>query len=201
MQNDTPDESTYVERARKGDMGAFGQLVQMYQHRLYNALIRMVGSADDALEICQEAFLRALQAIKKFRGQAGFYTWLYRIGFNLAINHRRKKKTIDFTALRRETDDDGRQADGLRHLIDPAASPPEQTQLRDEHRRALAALMTLDEDARAIIILRDIEQFNYAEIAAILELPAGTVKSRLCRARLALREKLTAQERSSRVNV
>ncbi len=194
------DEAQLVEKARKGNMAAFGQLVQAYQDRLYNAILRMVGNPDDALELSQDAFIRALQALRNFRGQSGFYTWLFRIGMNLAINHQRRRQSITFSSLLTDEDYGPNQADVLRTMADRRQpGPDDQAELREEHRRVLAALQELDGDARAIVVLRDIEQLSYADIANILEVPAGTVKSRLCRARQALRDILSAQDNPTRL--
>ena len=180
-----------ISRCRSGDMTAFGALVEKYQHRLFNAVLRMVYNFDDAQELTQEAFVRALKGLKKFRGQAGFYTWLFRIGFNLCINYRRKQQPVSFSTFRSQSETGGRQADGLLEMADSeSAQPTRQVQLSEEHRRVLDALQQLVPDARAVVVLRDIEELDYAEIATILEIPTGTVKSRLFRARMALRKQL-----------
>lgn len=185
------DEQLLINQCRHGNMDAFGQLVTTYQHRLYNVLLRMVGHQDDALELTQEAFVRAMQSIKKFRGQSGFYTWLFRIGVNLALSHRQRKKKIHFHSLQPDTDEMGHQADGLAAMMaGQEKSPDVQAQIQEQHQRVLAALAELDIASRAVVVLRDIEGRNYAEIAKILEVPMGTVKSRLARARMALREML-----------
>ena len=184
-------EQRLISQCRHGNMTAFGQLVETYQHRLYNVLLRMVGHEDDALDLTQEAFVRAMQSIKKFRGQSGFYTWLFRIGINLALNHRQRKQKIHFHSMQPESAEMGHQADGLAALMDgQEKSPDAQAQLQEQHQRALAALAKLDAASRAVVVLRDIEGHDYATMAKILDLPIGTVKSRLARARMALREML-----------
>jgi len=180
-----------ISRCRSGDMTAFGALVEKYQHRLFNAVLRMVYNFDDAQELTQEAFVRALKGLKKFRGQAGFYTWLFRIGFNLCINYRRKQQPVLFSTFQSSREVGGRQADGLVEMADSRSPlPARQVQISEEHRRVLDALGQLAPDARAVVVLRDIEELDYAEIAQILDVPTGTVKSRLFRARMALREQL-----------
>jgi len=180
-----------ISRCRSGDMKAFGTLVEKYQDRLFNAVHRMVYNVDDAQELTQEAFVRALKGLKKFREQAGFYTWLFRIGFNLCINYRRKQQSVSFSALQRPSERGGHQAAGLMEMADSQSpQPARQVQLGEEHQRVIDALQRLAPEARAVVVLRDIEELDYAEMAAILEIPTGTVKSRLFRARMALREQL-----------
>ena len=185
------EEQLLVSQCRHGNMAAFGQLVETYQHRLFNVLVKMVGHEDDALELTQEAFVRAMQNIKKFRGQSGFYTWLFRIGINLALNHRQRKKKIKFHSMQPEDAEMGHQADGLAAMMAGKEKRPDaEAQLREQYEQALAALDELDIDSRAVVVLRDIEGQNYADMAKILEVPIGTVKSRLARARMSLRKML-----------
>ncbi|KPK77221.1 MAG: hypothetical protein AMJ79_03980 [Phycisphaerae bacterium SM23_30] len=185
-----------LDRCRRGDRAAFGLLIEKHQHRLFNAVLRMVNNYDDAQELTQDAFVRALQSVDNFRGHAGFYTWLFRIGMNLSINFRRRRGgKVRFVSLQQRSEQLGRQADGLLNLVDQQnILPDEQAQNREMHQRALEALQDLEGPSRAVVVLRDIEGLDYGEIAEILELPVGTVKSRLFRARLALREKLLEPE-------
>ena len=186
----TEDEAL-IARCRMGNMVAFGQLIERYQDRLFNAVSRMVGNHDDALEITQETFYRAMKGLKKFRGSAGFFTWLYRIGMNLCINHYRRGRRVHITSLQSGHDVMGRQADHLAAMArSNEYSPDKQVQIKESYDRVLTAMETLEPDARAVVVLRDIEQLHYGQIAQILELPIGTVKSRLSRARSTLREQL-----------
>ena len=185
-----------VERCREGEFAAFGPLIEKYQDRLFNALLRMVNNYDDAQDLTQEAFVRALQGLKKFRSGAGFYTWLFRIGMNLAINFHRRHQKVKFTSLEGSSSHLGQQAEGLLNLIESdVKSPASQVQLKEEYIRVLQVLEELEAPARAVLVLRDIEEFDYAQIAQILEIPVGTVKSRLARARMSIREKLNHQGR------
>ena len=185
------DDSALLKRCRNGNMAAFAELIGKYQDRLFNAILRTVGNYDDAQELTQETFFRALRGLRKFRGQAGFYTWLFRIGINLSINHRQRRGKIQFRSLSGSNEGLGHQADGLANLADSQnPSPDHIAQVRQEHGRALEALDKLDPPARAIVVLRDIEELDYAGIAEILEVPVGTVKSRLSRARMDLRKQL-----------
>jgi RNA polymerase sigma-70 factor (ECF subfamily) len=174
------------------------QLVRRYQDRLYVTVLRMVNHPDDAADLVQETFVRAMQGVAHFAGKSTLYTWLFRIAVNLAISHRRSHQLRASVSLDgdREDDDDNvnRQAAGLRrHLAqktedDPALS----AERRMEYERLMAALATLDPEFRAVIVLRDVEECDYDQVAAILEVPVGTIKSRLFRARIALRDALKA---------
>lgn len=185
-----------MQAAREGDRGAFGQLVMMYQDRLYNALLRLVGDRDEALELTQETFTRALSNLSGFRGESGPYTWFFRIGMNLAIGNLRKLQRHRVFSLDRPgvngrsrgTD----QAAGLidRIIQDPSQGPDEQVGRREMHERIWAAMGRLDSEYRALLVMRDIEGFDYKQMAEILNLPMGTLKSRLFRARLALRDEV-----------
>jgi len=186
------EEDNLIKRCRNGNIGALEQLIEKYQDRLFNAILRMVGNYDDAQELTQEALFRAIKGLKKFRGNAGFYTWLFRIGINLCINHRRRRQRVHFASMHSETGDVGHQADGLAAVMTDhrSPSPVQQAQTNEEYNQILDALEELDPPGRAVVILRDIEDLNYGQIARILEVPIGTVKSRLCRARSQLRVKL-----------
>ena len=186
------EDASLVERTRKGDMRAFGLLVAKYQDRIYNMVLRMCSQHAIAEELTQEAFLKALQRLGQFRGQSKFYTWLFRIAANLAISHRRRAGRVRFQSLTGPEEFEGSQADRLtasvaaRRQIGPQAAA-----ISAENRRRIAqALEELDEEFRLVVILRDIEDMDYAEIAEVTGLPSGTVKSRIHRARCALKDKL-----------
>ena len=183
-------EDVLISRCRAGNMVAFGQLIEKYQDRLFNAIFRMVNNYDDAQELTQEAFVRALKGIKRFRGNARFYTWLFRIGINLSISHRRRQRVRLMTTGPNVAKSG--QAAALMEMADAKSpSPLREAQIRERHQQVLDALERLEPQARAVVVLRDIEQLDYAEIARILEVPTGTVKSRLFRARMAVREQLS----------
>lgn len=188
---------------RRGNWSAMEQLVSRYQDRLYVTILRMVNHQDDAADLVQETFVRAMQAVSRFEGKSTLYTWLFRIAVNLAISHRRSSQYRAAASLDvgGEEEDAGsgvnRQAAGLRRQLaqetedDPAASA-ERTM---EYERLQRALAGLDPEFKAVIVLRDIEECDYDQIAAILDVPVGTVKSRLFRARCALREALKSPAR------
>ncbi|MBI9018725.1 MAG: sigma-70 family RNA polymerase sigma factor [Phycisphaerae bacterium] len=189
---DIGNDDMLLARCRKGNMVAFGQLIEKYQDRLYNAILRMVGNHDDALELTQDAFFRAIQGLKKFRGNSSFYTWLFRIAMNLAINHCSRRSKVKFASIDQTDGSMDTQADKLLAVMGHVDNnrPETKVMLRENYGRALAALQQLEGHGRAVVILRDIEGLSYSEIAKILEIPAGTVKSKLARSRSQLRKLL-----------
>jgi len=190
-----------LQKAQGGDRGAYGQVVLLYQDRLYNAVLRLVGDREEARELTQEAFMRGLMKIDSFRGDASPYTWLFRIAINLAISHLRKVNRFRVFSLDRPSSGkNGRYADDdqASSLIDrvarerPDSAPPERLEGRERDQAVLAALGRLDAEYRAVLVMRDVEGFDYQQMADILGLPLGTLKSRLFRARMALRDELKA---------
>jgi RNA polymerase sigma-70 factor (ECF subfamily) len=188
------DDAALVEQAQQGDMAAFARLVTKYQDRVYNVCWRLCGQAEDARDLTQDAFIRALEAIQGFQARAGFYTWLYRIAVNVALSHRRKRRP----QLQLARPDDpadvmiGSQADGLMRATGEAQGNDPVRRASQHENQALVqrALEELEDAHRTVVVLRDIEGLDYAEIADVLEVSPGTVKSRLHRARMVLREKL-----------
>ena len=187
-----------LRQAQSGDRTAYGQIVLTYQDRLYNAVLRLVGDPDEASEITQEAFTRGLMKIDSFRGDASAYTWLFRIAMNLAITELRKgQRRRVFSLDRPTTNPSARQGgeDQASSLVDRmaqdrSAGPSEQVERRERDQEVLAALGRLDPDYRVALVMRDVEGFDYQQMAEVLDLPLGTLKSRLFRARLALRDEL-----------
>jgi RNA polymerase sigma-70 factor (ECF subfamily) len=189
-------DAALLRQAQAGDRGAFGQIVVLYQDRLYNAMLRMVGDHDEARDLVQETFTRALMKISSFRGEAGPYTWLFRIGVNLAISQLRKLKRHRTFSLDRPAANNGQgeSDDQASSLLDRVAQNRtdayEETVARERNQQVLNALGKLDAEYRAVLVMRDIEGFDYQQMAEVLGLPLGTLKSRLFRARLALRDEL-----------
>lgn len=179
------DESYLIARCKAGDEAAFEALVHLHEKRVYTLCRRMCRNEDDALEAAQDTFLAVWRGIGSFRADAAFSTWLYRLASNACLDIlRREKKHGGDISL-----------DDAEARLDPQdpAPPPEESVLRAEARRIVReALYTLPDDHRAILLLREAEQLSYAEIAEITGLELGTVKSRISRARLALRERLAA---------
>ncbi len=167
-----------------GRRDAFGELVTRYQARLYNAAIRLVDNPEDAADVVQDAFLNAYQSLHSFKGDAEFFTWLYRIAFNAAISLKRKKRAV--VSLDAAGPESGIDPDDPSEYIKPGAAlerSEEETQLQ-------GAMIRLSHEHREVLILKDIEGMKYEDIAEILGVPIGTIRSRLHRARLELRELL-----------
>ena len=168
-----------ISRARGGDREAFGALVEKYRDNVYRLAYRMCGNAYDADEAAQEAFVAAWRALPNFRGDAKFSTWLYRLTTNAAIDVMRREK-------RHKAVGDGEMVD----LADDADSPQETVERTEQQEAVQKALATLSEEYREVLLLRYMEELDYAEIAEVLQLPSGTVKSRINRAKAALKAAL-----------
>jgi RNA polymerase sigma-70 factor (ECF subfamily) len=167
-----------------GKRDAFGELVTRYQARLYNAALRLVQSPDDAADVVQEAFLSAYQALHTFKGDAEFFTWLYRIAFNSAISLKRKKRPA--VSLDAHTGEAGIDPDDPSVYIKPGAA----LERSEDERQLNDAIARLSPEHRGVLIFKDLEGLKYEEIAELLGVPIGTIRSRLHRARLELRELL-----------
>jgi len=176
------DDSQLIDEALEGDTAAFGQLVQKHQDRLYNTLVHVVGCRVEAEDVVQDAFVQAFLKLRSFQRNSAFYTWLYRIAFNAAVSRRRRKR-VEFSV------EQGREQTGTEPLDDGEA-PSERLERQERARQVRTALATLTEEHRAILVLREMEGCCYETIADVLKLPVGTVRSRLHRARLQLREQL-----------
>ncbi|MBS0580988.1 MAG: RNA polymerase sigma factor RpoE [Proteobacteria bacterium] len=177
-----------VRRVQRGDKGAFDALVLKYQHKLVKLVMRYVRNPAEAEDIAQEAFIKAYRALPGFRGDSAFYTWLYRIAINTAKNAvaSRDRSPIDYS-LDRSGNEESNDMQG--HMKD--AETPEGLVLTDEIRSIVnAAIEALPEDLRTAIVLRELEGLSYEEIAATMDCPVGTVRSRIFRAREAIDRQL-----------
>ena len=176
-----------VQLAQRGDAGAFDALVRRYQHKVVKLVLRYVRDPAEAEDIAQEAFIKAYRALPRFRGDSAFYTWLYRIAINTAKNvlASRGRSPIRYEVDRADDDD----YDVVANLKD--AATPEALALTEEIRSTVtAAIDVLPEDLRTAIQLRELEGLSYEEIAAAMECPVGTVRSRIFRAREAIDARL-----------
>ena len=174
-------EQELVRAAAGGDTEAFERLVRTYENKIYHLALRMCGSADEAADIAQEAFLAAWRGLPSFRGEAGFATRLYRLTSNAAIDYlRRQKKQRGDMSL----DDEELGLDA----VDSGPSPQETAEGSELRSAVAAGLSQLSEGHRQVLVLREIQGLSYEEIASVLELDIGTVKSRISRARSSLRK-------------
>jgi RNA polymerase sigma-70 factor (ECF subfamily) len=176
-----------VERVQRGDKSAFDVLVIRYQHKVVKLIMRYVRDQAEALDVAQEAFLKAYRAIPRFRGDSAFYTWLYRISINTAKNHlvAARRRPLDYDLDLQDPEQYEMQA----RLKD--VETPEGTLLSEEIRETVnQAIEALPEDLRTAIMLRELEGMSYEEIATAMECPVGTVRSRIFRAREAIDKRL-----------
>lgn len=170
-----------VARVQRGDTESFEILVRRHQKATFNLVYRLLGDPDEAAEVAQEVFLSAYKSIQQFRGDAVFSTWLYRIAFNHAITRR---KTLQISQQRHLP------LEGMEIVADSSVDPARKAERIEIQSRVQQALDSLDKQDALIILLRDLQDVPYEEIAGVLNIPVGTVKSRLHRARKALKDRL-----------
>jgi RNA polymerase sigma-70 factor (ECF subfamily) len=183
--------SQLVARARMGDRAAFDGLVERYAPRLYNLTLRITGSREEAEDCVQEAFLKAFSSLRHFRGESAFSTWLYRVAVNVANDSNRRQQHRPLSSSELYATDDSSEEDPVMRTLPADSGDPAQEMARTERREVvLRALRALPEHHRTIIILSDLQGLSYEEIASVIGAKVGTVKSRLNRARLALKERL-----------
>jgi RNA polymerase sigma-70 factor (ECF subfamily) len=183
------DDHRLIAECLQGNQAAFGDLVRRYQDRLYNTAYRLVGNPEDAQDVVQEAFLSAYQALESFKGDSQFFTWIYRIAVNTAISWKRKRRVMLHL---------GGNAEG--EGLDPADEselnrPGHALEQAEEERRLHQALNRLSPEHRTVLILKDLEGQKYEAMAELLQVPIGTIRSRLHRARMELRELLRDEDR------
>ena len=172
-----------VSRVKQGDRTAFDLLFGRYQHKICSLVSRYVRDPHEVEDVAQEAFIKAFRALPKFRGESAFYTWLYRIAINTAHNHQmtksRRPPGVDIAA------EDAQFMDGADRLVETES--PDAAASRDELAQAIEqAITALPDDLRSALVLREFEGLSYQQIAAIMECPVGTVRSRIFRAREAI---------------
>lgn len=175
-----------IERCRSGDREAFDELVRRYEKQAYNLAYRLSGNYDDASDVVVEAFVRVFQGLHTFRGEANFGTWLHRVVVNTFLDMRKRSKGRQNVSLEEQLELDG---DTFTRRIEDTSPGPEELVEKEEREEVLQrAIAQLPPERRILIVLYHFENLSYEEIAQMLNLPVGTVKSRLNRARLALRE-------------
>jgi RNA polymerase sigma-70 factor (ECF subfamily) len=185
---DAPDQA-FLDLLRAGSGDAFEILIERFQHPVYNLIVRLLDDTVEAADVVQEVFLKVFRKIGSFRGQSSLKTWIYRIAVNEASNHRRscrrhRGREVEIEPVREETAVTGQL------LVDRCQSPYEQAAGAEMRRQVEEALTRINPDFRAAVVLRDIDGLSYEEIADVLEVSLGTVKSRILRGREALREAL-----------
>ena len=176
------DDARLIDESLAGRTAAFGELVTKYQDRLYNSVMHVVGSAEEAQDVVQDAFVQAFINLEKFKRNSAFYTWLYRIAFNVAISRRRRHKPV--TSIEQT-----REATGA-DPVDDGPRPEERLEQQDRCDMVRTALTKLPEPFRTVLVLREMDGFDYETIADMLDLPVGTVRSRLHRARMQMKDLL-----------
>ncbi len=198
--NDRLRESKLIARAVAGDGDAFAELIQPFEARVYNLAYRMSGSREVARDLAQEAFLKVFRALGRFKGQASFSTWLYRVVANTCLDQlRRERRSGAVASLDEPIETD---TGDLRREPADTTFEPERLVLRSElEAEVRSAVTALPPDHRLAILLRDFEDLTYDEIAQVMDCSLGTVKSRISRARCALRNRLVQRELSPQAGV
>lgn len=182
------DDRTLIDRALEGDSAAFGQLVRRYQDRLFTGLVHMVSSREEAEDVVQDTFVRAYEKLDAFRKDSTFYTWLYRIAINTALYRQRQRRQEPV----------GESTQPGSEPSDPTGNPTENLLRAERAQDVRQALSQLGEEFRMVLVMRDVEGFDYQTIARILDISVGTVRSRLHRARSNMRELLRHHHQGSR---
>jgi len=185
------EQTELLERLRRRDEDAFAELVRTYQDRIVNMIYRMLHNYDDSVEAAQEVFLKAFRAIDRFEGKSQIYTWLCRIAMNTATSIRRsKRRRTEEAMISLDAPVRGHDEPISREFAGTGPGPAENAERREMGKAVHAAIERLEDDFKAVVVLKDIEGFGYEEISEILSIPRGTVKSRLHRARHMLRDLL-----------
>jgi RNA polymerase sigma-70 factor (ECF subfamily) len=190
MKAESDDDQGLVQDAKKGDREAFDALVTKYYKKIYNLAYRFVGDSEEASDLAQEIFTAAFQNLKKFRGDSKFSTWLFQIASNRGKNRFKYLKRRGYFQNRGQGDDDEARYDPQNTIPDISNNPEKLLATQQTRKLVQDVIDELEPDHKEIVILRDIQGFSYDEIANMLDLPEGTTKSRLHRARMVIKDKL-----------
>jgi len=191
-------EKLLIKKSQSGDIESFELLISSYDKRAYNTAYRVMGNEEDAKDMAQEAMIRVFRALKDFKGQSAFSTWLYRIVINVCLDELRRRKNEKYVSMDSTVQTDS----GELHIeLCSDKETPEAVYERVEQRELIKnAIHELNDDYKSVIVLREIQGFSYEEISNILDCSLGTVKSRINRARTMLRDKLKVRMELSQEN-
>lgn len=187
---DHDDDDALVQEAKKGSREAFDSLVSKYYKKIYNLSYRFVGDSEEASDLAQEIFTAAYQNLKKFRGESKFSTWLFQIASNRGKNRFKYLKRRGYFQNRSHNGDENSRYDPQNNIPDTTGNPEKLLASQQTRKMVQDVINDLEPDHKEIVILRDIQGFSYDEIAQMLDLPEGTTKSRLHRARMVIKDKL-----------
>lgn len=190
-----------VERAKRGEHDAFGRLVDEYKDKIYSYVSRMLGDPSEAEDVTQEAFVRAYRSLPRFRGASSFHTWLYRIASNLAIDVVRKRKRTEIASVSLDEPLESDDGEYEREVADEGGGPEAASGTRETQIAVRRAIMELPEKLRDVMVLYELQGESYEDIAEILGVPLGTVKSRLFNARSQLKERLKSLVAAGEIEV
>jgi RNA polymerase sigma-70 factor (ECF subfamily) len=186
------DDTILVRQCQNGDLEAMSCLIVKYQDRIYNTIFKICQNHDDASELTQDTFVKVLENINSFRSKSSFYTWLFRVAVNHTLNYCKRRFKLSPVSLDAENDQDERSKGKLAAVLvaSDGLDPAVVAQQKELSQIVVKLIGQLRQEYRVVLVLRDIEQMTYAEIAEVLQIETGTVKSRLSRARAKLRELL-----------
>lgn len=181
------DDLEIVNRVKAGDSAAFSELVHKYKKPILNLIYRLMGSADEAEDLAQEAFLRAYRGLSKFEARAKFFTWLYRIAMNVALRARKRRSRYSFESLEQKVENGSSE---MRRAIATSSGPSSKMEKREMQEIVKKAIGQLPDEQRSVVILYRYENLSYEEISKVLNVSLPAVKSRLHRARKNLKDLL-----------
>ncbi len=184
-----------VTQAQQGDIDSFGQLVRLYQQKVFGLCIKLTGNPTDAEDLAQEAFMKSYQKIHTFRNEADFGTWMHRITVNLYLNQKKKNAKMELTYIDEPVKTN--KGNMQREIMDETSDPLQEVEKQETKRLLQEALNSLSPEHKLVLVLREMEGYSYDEIARLTGSTLGTVKSRMNRARAALKQKLSQQKHAA----